>query len=280
MCLHGHAAGVLQRRQTDTVVRGVKGGWGDEFHSAATRNSFGYVLLNHYLPADFGQEAIFPVVNTNMWNESPSASMVFLPHKGGFVAFFYCEMLHIDFLHVDFLSFFLSWGTFTSFLLTHRPQSDKLLWYIPVGAGGDPHPPDTLGLVLPICRSNWNTWTINLFSSPPRLWKEKGSHPNKSVTSPECMHLFYTWWLSSCCRLQPRFLSLPTPFAWASRGCAYKMCCNLTNHSMQPVQWRSFVVVRCRIVALGVTFTTFGENLPYSYSQGLWGSSDLTLGAL
>lgn len=110
---------------------------------------------------------------TNMWNESPSASMVFLPHKGGFVAFFYCEMLHIDFLHVDFLSFFLSWGTFTSFLLTHRPQSDKLLWYIPVGAGGDPHPPDTLGLVLPICRSNWNTWTINFFSSPPRLWKEK-----------------------------------------------------------------------------------------------------------
>lgn len=217
---------------------------------------------------------------TNMWNESPSASMVFLPHKGGFVAFFYCEMLHIDFLHVDFLSFFLSWGTFTSFLLTHRPQSDKLLWYIPVGAGGDPHPPDTLGLVLPICRSNWNTWTINFFSSPPRLWKEKGSHPNKSVTSPECMHLFYTWWLSSCCRLQPRFLSLPTPFAWASRGCAYKMCCNLTNHSVQPVQWRSFVVVRCRIVALGVTFTTFGENLPYSYSQGLWSSSDLTLGAL
>lgn len=217
---------------------------------------------------------------TNMWNESPSASMVFLPHRGGFVAFFYCEMLHIDFLHVDFLSFFLSWGTFTSFLLTHRPQSDKLLWYIPVGAGGDPHPPDTLGLVLPICRSNWNTWTINFFSSPPRLWKEKGSHPNKSVTSPECMHLFYTWWLSSCCRLQPRFLSLPTPFAWASWGCAHKMCCNLTNHSMQPVQWRSFVVVRCRIVALGVTFTTFGENLPYSYSQGLWGSSDLTLGAL
>lgn len=217
---------------------------------------------------------------TNMWNESPSASMVFLPHRGGFVAFFYCEMLHIDFLHVDFLSFFLSWGTFTSFLLTHRPQSDKLLWYIPVGAGGDPHPPDTLGLVLPICRSNWNTWTINFFSSPPRLWKEKGSHPNKSVTSPECMHLFYTWWLSSCCRLQPRFLSLPTPFAWASRGCAYKMCCNLTNHSVQPVQWRSFVVVRCRIVALGVTFTTFGENLPYSYSQGLWSSSDLTLGAL
>lgn len=217
---------------------------------------------------------------TNMWNESPSASMVFLPHRGGFVAFFYCEMLHIDFLHVDFLSFFLSWGTFTSFLLTHRPQSDKLLWYIPVGAGGDPHPPDTLGLVLPICRSNWNTWTINFFSSPPRLWKEKGSHPNKSVTSPECMHLFYTWWLSSCCRLQPRFLSLPTPFAWASRGCAHKMCCNLTNHSVQPVQWRSFVVVRCRIVALGVTFTTFGENLPYSYSQGLWGSSDLTLGAL
>lgn len=217
---------------------------------------------------------------TNMWNESPSASMVFLPHKGGFVAFFYCEMLHIDFLHVDFLSFFLSWGTFTSFLLTHRPQSDKLLWYIPVGAGGDPHPPDTLGLVLPICRSNWNTWTINFFSSPPRLWKEKGSHPNKSVTSPECMHLFYTWWLSLCCRLQPRFLSLPTPFAWASWGCAHKMCCNLTNHSVQPVQWRSFVVVRCRIVALGVTFTTFGENLPYSYSQGLWGSSDLTLGAL
>lgn len=217
---------------------------------------------------------------TNMWNESPSASMVFLPHKGGFVAFFYCEMLHIDFLHVDFLSFFLSWGTFTSFLLTHRPQSDKLLWYIPVGAGGDPHPPDTLGLVLPICRSNWNTWTINFFSSPPSAVERKGSHPNKSVTSPECMHLFYTWWLSSCCRLQPRFLSLPTPFAWASRGCAYKMCCNLTNHSVQPVQWRSFVVVRCRIVALGVTFTTFGENLPYSYSQGLWGSSDLTLGAL
>lgn len=217
---------------------------------------------------------------TNMWNESPSASMVFLPHRGGFVAFFYCEMLHIDFLHVDFLSFFLSWGTFTSFLLTHRPQSDKLLWYIPVGAGGDPHPPDTLGLVLPICRSNWNTWTINFFSSPPSAVERKGSHPNKSVTSPECMHLFYTWWLSSCCRLQPRFLSLPTPFAWASRGCAYKMCCNLTNHSVQPVQWRSFVVVRCRIVALGVTFTTFGENLPYSYSQGLWGSSDLTLGAL
>lgn len=217
---------------------------------------------------------------TNMWNESPSASMVFLPHKGGFVAFFYCEMLHIDFLHVDFLSFFLSWGTFTSFLLTHRPQSDKLLWYIPVGAGGDPHPPDTLGLVLPICRSNWNTWTINFFSSPPSAVERKGSHPNKSVTSPECMHLFYTWWLSSCCRLQPRFLSLPTPFAWASWGCAHKMCCNLTNHSVQPVQWRSFVVVRCRIVALGVTFTTFGENLPYSYSQGLWGSSDLTLGAL
>lgn len=217
---------------------------------------------------------------TNMWNESPSASMVFLPHRGGFVAFFYCEMLHIDFLHVDFLSFFLSWGTFTSFLLTHRPQSDKLLWYIPVGAGGDPHPPDTLGLVLPICRSNWNTWTINFFSSPPSAVERKGSHPNKSVTSPECMHLFYTWWLSSCCRLQPRFLSLPTPFAWASWGCAHKMCCNLTNHSVQPVQWRSFVVVRCRIVALGVTFTTFGENLPYSYSQGLWGSSDLTLGAL
>lgn len=172
MCLHGHAADVLQRRQTDTVVRGVKGGWGDEFHSAATRNSFGYVLLNHYLPADFGQEAIFPVANKHVkWVafciDGISASQRRL------CSFFYCEMLHIDFLHVDFLSFFLSWGTFTSFLLTHRPQSDKLLWYIPVGAGGDPHPPDTLGLVLPICRSNWNTWTINFFSSPPRLWKEK-----------------------------------------------------------------------------------------------------------
>lgn len=30
-----------------------------------------------------------------------------------------------------------------SFLLTHRPQSDKLPWCIPVRAGEDPHSPDT-----------------------------------------------------------------------------------------------------------------------------------------
>lgn len=94
------------------------------------------------------------------------------------------------------LSFSL--GNYTSFLLTHRPQSDKLLQHIPVWAAGGPPPPpphQTHRGGLPICRSDWN---IRVMDPPhPSLSPACGKkglthHPNKSVTSPEYMHLLYT----------------------------------------------------------------------------------------
>lgn len=115
----------------------------------------------------------FVMLITNKSHLLPIALMAFYYPKIHSLVKFYCEMLHIEFLNHGSFSLRKLYCTY-SFLLTHRPQSDKLLWCIPVWAGGDPHSPDTQG-GLPFCRSNWNMRAM-IFFFPPLAVESKGSH--------------------------------------------------------------------------------------------------------
>lgn len=109
---------------------------------------------------------------------------------------------------------------------------------------------------LPICGSNWNMRAMIIFPSPSAV-ERKGSHPNKSVTSPQCIHLLYTQWLSLWCGLWFSCKKIDC-FLWLQLGIS-------SSHRL--------------IDCMSKPNNTFSEKLSYSYSQGLWSSFDLITGA-
>lgn len=131
----------------------------------------------------------------------------FLLHKSSVVTS-HLEMLYIDFQKhappstFSFFFFFLLLKELYFFLLTHGPRSDKLLWLH--SRSGWRRPPLTQthrgGFTHLWKQLEYEGHDSSPTSPPPpplrSAVERKGSHPHKSVTSPQRIHLFYTQWLS------------------------------------------------------------------------------------
>lgn len=111
---------------------------------------------------------------TNIKDELPFASTVFLLYKGGLCNFSLWKASHR--FPKPWLSFFPKGFMHLSSWLTDL----RVINYSGTFQFGLEETPthQTHRGGLPICRSNWNMRAINLFF-PPRLWKEKAHIPIK-----------------------------------------------------------------------------------------------------